>query len=39
MILFLASLAHKVFLTLEASGKARARRYLTQHRQGLGGWQ
>jgi len=39
MITFLASLARSIFLALEASGKARARRYLILHRQGMGGWQ
>jgi hypothetical protein len=38
MISFLISLAHKVFLALEQSGKARANRYLQLHKRGMGGW-
>ena len=38
MISFLASLAHKIFLTLEQSGKARANRYLHLHKRDMGGW-
>lgn len=36
MITFLISIAHKIFKTLEASGQARARRYLSLHK---GTWQ
>jgi len=38
MITFLLGLAHKVFLALEQSGKARANRYLHLHKRGMGGW-
>ena len=38
MISFLASLANKIFLTLEQSGKARANRYLRLHNRDMGGW-
>jgi hypothetical protein len=36
MITFLISIAYKIFKTLEASGQARARRYLSLHK---GTWQ
>ena len=38
MVTFLLGLAHKVFIALEKSGKARANRYLNLHKRGMGGW-
>ena len=37
MITYVLAVVHKVFLALEASGQARARRYLSTHNPGA--WQ
>ena len=37
MITYVLAVFHKIYLTLEASGRARARRYLTNHNPGA--WQ
>jgi hypothetical protein len=37
MITYVLTVFHKVYLALEASGRARARRYLTNHNPGA--WQ
>ena len=37
MITYVLAVFHKVFLALETSGRARARRYLTNHNPGA--WQ
>ena len=39
MITYVLAVFHKIYLALEASGQARARRYLYLHQKGLGGWQ
>ena len=37
MITYVVAVVHKIFLALEASGRARARRYLSTHNPGA--WQ
>ena len=37
MITYVLAVFHKVFLALEASGRARARRYMSNHKPGA--WQ
>jgi|688.fasta_scaffold1789704_1 hypothetical protein len=39
MITFLSSIAYKIFKTLEASGQARARRFMSEYQRGMGKWQ
>ena len=39
MISFLVSIGYKIFKTLEASGQARARRFMSEYQRGIGKWQ